>query len=222
MWASLVTMIITRAGARAPAGLFVIAAPSGAGKTTLVKELVRRNPELVFSISYTTRAKRPTETDGHDYFFVDEGRFAELEEQGELLESAVVFDHRYGTSRSQVEAQLEQGRSVLLEIDWQGARQVRAKRPDCVSIFILPPSREELARRLRGRATDDDAVIARRLADAVGDISHWHEFDYCIVNDDLDRAVGILENIIAGDAREGRCDDPALRQRIAPIVGNTR
>lgn len=201
------------------AGLFVIAAPSGAGKTTLVKELVRRNPELVFSISYTTRAKRPTETEGSDYFFVDEARFAELEDQNELLESAVVFDHRYGTSRSQVEAQLERGRSVLLEIDWQGARQVRAKRPDCVSIFILPPSRAELARRLRRRGTDDDAVIARRLADAVGDMSHWDEFDYCIVNDELERAVGALEAVLAGEGRECRCDDAALRQHVATIVG---
>jgi guanylate kinase len=201
-----------------PARLFVIAAPSGAGKTTLVKELVRRNPELVFSISYTTRRPRPTEVEGRDYFFVDEARFAELEAKGELLESARVFDHRYGTSRSQVETQLKAGRNVILEIDWQGARQVRRARPDCVTIFILPPSRAELERRLRNRGTDDAATIERRLRDAVGDMSHWDEFDYCVVNDDFGRAVAALEAIIAGDAPECRSDDPELRRRIAAIV----
>jgi len=201
-----------------PARLFVIAAPSGAGKTTLVKELVRRNPELVFSISYTTRRKRPTEVEGRDYFFVDDAQFTELEARGELLESARVFDHRYGTSRSQVETQLAAGRSVILEIDWQGARQVRRARPDCVSIFILPPSREELERRLRSRGTDDEATIRRRLADAMDDMSHWEEFDYCVVNDDFGRAVEALEAILAGDGDVCRSTDPDLRRRIATIV----
>lgn len=201
-----------------PARLFVIAAPSGAGKTSLVNELVRRNPELVFSISYTTRKQRPTEKEGRDYYFVDDEQFAALEARGELLESARVFDHRYGTSRSQVEQQLAQGRSVILEIDWQGARQVREARPDCVSIFILPPSRGELELRLRHRGTDNAATIARRLADAMGDMSHWEEFDYCVVNDDFQRAVADLEAIIAGNPRDCRCDDPDLRRRIAGIV----
>lgn len=203
-----------------PAKLFVIAAPSGAGKTTLVQALVRRNPELQFSISYTTRQKRTTEVEGRDYFFVTEEKFHRLREQGELLEYALVFDNYYGTSRSQVEEQLEKGRNVVLEIDWQGAEQVRRARPDCVSIFILPPSRSELARRLRGRRTDSELVIARRLADALGDMSHWSEFDYAIVNDALDRAVSELEAVIAGQNRENRLDKPELRARIAEILTN--
>jgi guanylate kinase len=201
-----------------PARLFVIAAPSGAGKTTLVNELVRRNPALVFSVSYTTRRRRPNEIDGRDYFFVSEERFRELEREGELLESALVFDNHYGTSRSQVEQKLAEGRNVVLEIDWQGARQVRAARPDCVSVFILPPSRDALAARLHGRRTDSEDVIARRLADALGDMSHWSEFDFCVVNDELERAVAELEAIVAGEGRGNRCDSPPLRRRVAGIL----
>ena len=143
------------------ARLLVIAAPSGAGKTTLVRALLDRNPSLSFSISYTTRKKRETEQDGRDYFFVTEDRFAQLEAEGELLESAQVFDNRYGTGRAQVEARLAEGRDVILEIDWQGARQVRQTMPECDSVFILPPSLQELERRLRDRRTDSEAVIAR-------------------------------------------------------------
>lgn len=205
-----------------PARLFVIAAPSGAGKTTLVNELVRRNPELVFSVSYTTRRQRPNEEHGRDYFFVSPEEFFDLERRGELLESALVFDNHYGTSRSQVEEHLAAGRNVILEIDWQGARQVRAARPDCVSIFILPPSREALSARLHGRRTDSGAVISRRLADALGDMSHWGEFDYCIVNDRLERAVAELEAIIKGDGYGSRCDNPALRRRVAGILAGDR
>lgn len=201
-----------------PARLIVIAAPSGAGKTTLVNELVRRNPDLVFSVSYTTRPRRPNEIDGRDYFFVDEDRFHALEREGELLESARVFDNYYGTSRSQVEKRLAQGRNVVLEIDWQGARQVRAARPDCVSVFILPPSRDALAERLHGRRTDSSEVIARRLADALDDMSHWQEFDFCIVNDRLEDAVAELEAIVAGAGQGNRCDNPALRRRVAAIL----
>ena len=201
-----------------PARLFVIAAPSGAGKTTLVNELVRRNPDLQFSISYTTREPRTNEQDGRDYFFVTAEEFERLKADGELLESALVFGNHYGTSRSQVEEHLAAGRNVILEIDWQGARQVRAARPDCVSIFILPPSREALSTRLRGRRTDSDEVIERRLADALGDMSHWSEFDYCVVNDRLERAVAELEAIVAGDGTGNRCDNPALRARVAGIL----
>ena len=196
----------------------MFAAPSGAGKTTLVHRIVERNPDLRFSISYTTRRQRSTEVDGRDYFFVTPEAFAELEQNGELLESAEVFDNRYGTSRSQVEAYLAAGDDVLLEIDWQGARQVRESMPDCVSIFILPPSRDELERRLRGRRTDSDAVIARRLADALGDMSHWDEFDYVIINDDLDAAVEALHAVMKGEGAESRSDDPGLRKRIEKIV----
>jgi len=202
----------------ANARLFVIAAPSGAGKTTLVRKLVERNPALRFSISYTTRTRRSTEVDGRDYFFVTEAKFAELKAQGELLESALVFDNNYGTSRSQVEKHLAAGDHVILEIDWQGARQVRESMPGCVTVFILPPSRPELERRLRGRKTDSEEVIARRLADALGDMSHWAEFEHVIINDDLDTAVGQLEDIIAGKGLESRSDNPELAARIQKIL----
>ena len=175
------------------ANLYVIAAPSGAGKTTLVKRLVERNPGLRFSISYTTRQRRHNEVDGTDYHFVNITDFETLREGGELLEYAVVFDNHYGTSRQQVEEHLATGHNVILEIDWQGARQVRASMPECITIFILPPSRDELERRLRNRRTDSDAVIERRLRDALSDMSHWDEFDYCIVNDDLETALAELE-----------------------------
>jgi guanylate kinase len=196
----------------------VIAAPSGAGKTTLVKALVARNPALRFSISYTTRAQRATEEHGRDYFFVTPGEFAALKNQGELLESALVFDNHYGTSRSQVEAHLSQGDNVILEIDWQGARQVRDSMPGCVSIFILPPSRPELERRLRGRKTDSDAVIERRLRDALGDMSHWDEFDYVIINDNLEQATADLEAVIAGQGAASSTASPALAERIKKIL----
>jgi guanylate kinase len=203
----------------AAGSLFVIAAPSGAGKTTLVRALVKRNPDLRFSVSYTTRQKRKTEEHGRDYFFVTKDEFLELREQGELLESAVVFDNLYGTSRSQVEEHLANGDDVILEIDWQGARQVRDSMPDCVSIFILPPSREELEKRLRGRRTDTDEVIARRLADALGDMSHWDEFGYVIINDDLDVAVNELEAILAGEGETNLSSEPELARRVKNILG---
>lgn len=198
--------------------LFVIAAPSGAGKTTLVNRLVERNPDLKFSISYTTRQKRTTEEHGRDYFFVTKNRFDKLKRDGELLESATVFDNCYGTSRSQVERFLADGQNVVLEIDWQGARQVRETMPSCVTIFILPPSRPELENRLRGRRTDSDTVIARRLADAVGDMSHWHEFDYVIINDDLDTAVLELEAVLAGKGAANASNGPELVDRIENIL----
>ncbi len=171
------------------ARLFVIAAPSGAGKTTLVKALVERDDSLRFSISYTTRQRRKTEEHGVDYLFVGVDEFKRLKSEGELLESALVFDNHYGTSRAQVEEHLAGGHSVILEIDWQGARQVRESMPECVTIFILPPSLAELERRLRDRKTDSDEVIARRLRDALSDMGHWDEFDHVIINEDLGRAV---------------------------------
>lgn len=200
------------------ANLFVLAAPSGAGKTTLVKALVRHHPGLRFSVSYTTRKRRKNEVEGSDYLFVSVADFEQLRTDGELLESAQVFDNFYGTSRRQVEEHLAAGQNVILEIDWQGARQVRESMPDCVSIFILPPSPGELARRLRGRKTDSDAVIRRRLRDALTDMSHWDEFDHCIINDDLDDAVARLEAVLAGQGAESRCDNAALRQQIENIL----
>jgi guanylate kinase len=182
--------------------LVVIAAPSGAGKTTLVRELLAREPKLKFSISYTTRPARPAEVNGRDYFFVDQQEFERMRDRHEFLESARVFDHWYGTSREHVAGLLADGYSVLMEIDWQGARQIRGSDPDAVDIFILPPSKRELERRLRGRGTDPEAVIARRLADAVGDMDHWREFDYVVVNDEVGAAADRLVRILRGRGEE--------------------
>ncbi len=201
------------------ARLFVIAAPSGAGKTTLVKAMVDRNPDLKFSISYTTRKKRVNEVEAKDYFFVTEAAFEELKAKGELLESALVFDNYYGTSRSQVEEYLTDGHHVILEIDWQGAQQVRESKSDCITIFILPPSRDELERRLRDRRTDSDAVIERRLNDALGDMSHWEEFDYVIINDGLDLAVSALESVFEGKSEANKVGTECLRARVGTIIG---
>ena len=200
------------------ARLFVIAAPSGAGKTTLVQALIKKHPELRFSISYTTRPQRRNETHGADYLFVDEARFKALREQGEMLEYATVFDNLYGTSREQVETHLAAGNNVILEIDWQGARQVRESMPECVSIFILPPSLDELERRLRDRRTDSAEVIDRRLRDALGDMSHWEEFDYVIINDDLDTAVHDIEAVLAGDGEANATSNPEMRRTISRIA----
>ena len=200
------------------ARLFVIAAPSGAGKTTLVKAMVERNPDLKFSISYTTRKKRVTEIEGKDYFFVSEAEFEDLKNKGELLESALVFDNHYGTSRSQVEEHLNNGDHVILEIDWQGAQQVRQSKAECITIFILPPSREELERRLRDRKTDSDSVVERRLEDALGDMSHWQEFDYVIINDDLDLAVTELESVFKGAGHENKILCASLRARVQRVI----
>lgn len=209
-------------GGKHGAKLFVIAAPSGAGKTTLVRALLERNPSLSFSVSYTTRKKRNTEKEGRDYFFVTDDTFARLEQEGELLESAQVFDNRYGTGRAQVEARLAEGRDVILEIDWQGARQVRRSMPECKTIFILPPSLGELERRLRDRRTDSEAVITRRLKDAIGDISHWREFDYVIINDDLRKSTLELEAIISGsgDQEQNRTNHPEVREHVKAILAD--
>ena len=198
--------------------LFVLAAPSGAGKTTLVHALVKRNPDLRFSISYTTRKRRVNEENGRDYFFVEPDEFLRLQKGNQLLESALVFDNYYGTSRSQVEEHLRDGRSVVLEIDWQGAQQVRESMPDALSVFILPPSVTELERRLRDRKTDSDEVIARRLSDALGDMSHWNEFDFAIINDDLDQAVNQLEAVLTGGGEANRGGNSALDSAVLKVI----
>lgn len=200
------------------ARLFVVAAPSGAGKTTLVKALVVRRPGLRFSISYTTRKKRSNEAEGVDYLFVSVDEFARLRARGDLLESAEVFDNHYGTSRKQVEQHLQDGHHVILEIDWQGAAQVREAKPACISIFILPPSTDELEHRLRSRRTDSDDVIRRRLRDALSDMSHWSEFDFAIINDDLERAVDDLEAIVAGAGEFCATSDTAVRDTVLRIL----
>ena len=200
--------------------LYVIAAPSGAGKTSLVRALIERQPQLKFSISYTTRAQRPKETHGHDYFFVDKPTFQQMIATEAFLEHAQVFDNFYGTSREQVENLLAAGNDVLLEIDWQGAQQIRRTLPECETIFILPPSRAELERRLRGRGTDSEEVIARRLRDSIADMSHWSEFDYVVINDEFERATQDLEAIVKGRGDALRRDRPAVQTLAAALTRN--
>jgi guanylate kinase len=195
--------------------LFVIAAPSGAGKTSLVKALLASEPRLRLSVSHTTRKRRPTEEEGREYHFVPVPQFEQLVARGEFLEHARVFDNFYGTARGFVEEQLRQGYDVILEIDWQGAQQVRARMPQCVSIFILPPSRRALAERLARRATDSPEIIDRRLREAAADMSHYREFDYLVVNDDFARAVSDLRRIVAGRAEDLR----SARPELAPLLG---
>jgi guanylate kinase len=198
--------------------LWVIAAPSGAGKTSLVHALLQREPTLRFSISYTTRAPRSSEVDGRDYFFVSKQRFQAMVQEGAFLEHAQVFDNWYGTGREHVTGLLDAGFSVVLEIDWQGARQVRKAFPS-QSIFILPPSVAELERRLRGRKTDSEAVIQRRLRDALSDMTHWTEFDHVIVNDDFPTALARLAAVVGGaDGGTARTDHPSVRAAAQRIV----
>ena len=201
--------------------LWVISAPSGAGKTSLVRKLLERDPTLKFSISYTTRKPRTSETPGRDYFFVTEPEFLEMKRQDAFLEHAQVFDHWYGTGREHVAALQSAGFTVVLEIDWQGARQVRERAPGSHSVFILPPSVAELERRLRGRQTDSEAVIARRLKDALGDMTHWNEFEHVIVNDDFDAALDRLAAVIGGREQGARTSIPAVRAAAKAIVGET-
>ncbi|MDE2305629.1 MAG: guanylate kinase [Gammaproteobacteria bacterium] len=191
--------------------LYVIAAPSGAGKTTLVRALMERDRGLKFSVSYTTRPRRANEIDGRDYHFVTVPRFLEMADRGEFLEHAQVFDNHYGTALATVREALARGERLLLEIDWQGARQVRARLPEARSIFVLPPSVAALEARLRGRSTDSPEVIGRRLRDAVGDIGHWNEFDYVVVNDRFEAALAELELIVQERGEALRADRPAVR-----------
>lgn len=176
--------------------LFVITAPSGAGKTSLIEALVKTDPSLQLSISYTTRAPRPGEKNAVDYHFVDDATFVAMKGRGEFLEDAEVHGYRYGTSKKVITEALARGEDLILEIDWQGARQVRALYPDCVGIFILPPSIEELERRMRARGQDAEAVIRRRLDNARGEMDHAGEFNYAIINKDFDTARRELAGII--------------------------
>ncbi len=174
--------------------LFIIAAPSGGGKTSLVNSLLKRDSRLALSVSHTTRPARPAEEDGRHYHFVSKAEFEYMKKNAEFLEHARVFDHNYGTSWSTVTLQLDQDRDVILDIDWQGAKQVRSVFPDCCSIFIIPPSLETLRKRLTGRGQDSNDVIQRRMRDARSEISHWDEFDQLVVNDNFDTA---LEELLA-------------------------
>ena len=183
--------------------LYIISAPSGAGKTSLVKQLIADVPDLTVSISHTTRQMRPGETHGVDYYFVGTEDFQLMQAKGAFLEHAQVFDNFYGTAQQTVVDNLNQGKDVILEIDWQGAEQIKKQLPDSLSIFILPPSTEVLLERLRNRGQDDEQIIARRMRDAVTEISHHAEFDYLVVNDDFALALAELKSIIIAN-RLGR------------------
>ena len=191
--------------------LYVFSAPSGAGKTSLVKALLEKTEDIGVSVSHTTRAPREGESDGKDYNFVSQEAFKELIEQNAFLEHAQVFDNFYGTSQVWVEQQLNAGRDVILEIDWQGAQQIRQQMPNMISLFILPPSRDELLKRLTGRGTDSQEVIDRRMHDAVSEMSHYAEFDYLIINDNFEYALQELRSVII--ARRQRIEVQSQKQR---------
>ncbi|HMO77459.1 MAG TPA: guanylate kinase [Sphingopyxis sp.] len=185
--------------------LFVLSSPSGAGKTTISRKLLAADGNIALSISATTRPPRPGETDGTDYHFVDVESFKQMAAGDEFLEWAHVFGHRYGTPRAPVEAMLEAGKDVLFDIDWQGAQQLYQEAgPDVVRVFILPPSMEELERRLRSRGTDSDEVIAARMARAANEISHWDGYDYVLINDDVDACYGEVMAILRAERLKRR------------------
>lgn len=204
--------------AAANGGLFIVSAPSGAGKTSLTRALVERGAamrrEVRISVSYTTRAPRPGEVDGVHYHFVSSERFAQMVDADEFLEHAEVFGRRYGTGRAATQALLDAGCDVILDIDWQGARLIRAQRDDAIGIFILPPSLDELERRLRGRGQDDETTIRARMAAAQAEIVHYSEYDYVLVNDDFEQALGELQTLLA--AR--RLSLASRRAALAPLV----
>lgn len=194
--------------------LYVISAPSGAGKTSLVKALLEKTEGIGVSVSHTTRAKREGEQDGVDYHFTEKAAFEKMVEESAFLEHAQVFDNYYGTAIANIEAKLKQGEDVILEIDWQGAAQVRKQLPHSVNIFILPPSQAALEERLRGRGQDSDEIIARRMRDAKSETSHYSEYDYLVVNDDFEDALIELKSIVL--AR--RCRFGAQSQHLGALL----
>ncbi len=197
-----------------PSILFIVSAPSGAGKTSLLRELIPADPRLVVSVSHATRAIRPGEQDGVHYHFVSADRFEQLVEEGAFLEHARVFDNYYGTSEAAVREQLAAGRDVVLEIDWQGARQVRRRFPGAVSIFIAPPSIDALRERLAGRGQDSAAVVERRMADARSELSHYPEYDYLVINDDFATALAELRSIVTAE----RLREPRQAEQFAATL----
>ncbi len=186
--------------------MLVLSSPSGAGKTTLARNLLDGDTNITLSISATTRAKRPNETEGRDYFFVSPEKFDQMLANDEFYEHAIVFDRHYGTPKQPVLSALGRGRDVLFDIDWQGTQQMKERaREDLVSVFVLPPSHDELERRLKTRAQDPDDVVAQRMAKAASEISHWPEYDYVIVNADLERALAQVKSILEAErARRAR------------------
>lgn len=196
--------------------LYIISAPSGAGKTSLVKQLRAETSDLAVSVSHTTRAMRPGETNAVDYFFVAVEQFKTMIAEQAFLEHAQVFDNFYGTAQQTVKNNLAQGLDVILEIDWQGAAQVKRMLPDCVSIFILPPSIEVLRQRLQNRGQDNEDIIARRMSDAVTEMSHYPEFDYLVVNDDFNLALNQLKSIIIAN----RLQQKRQQSLLAPLLND--
>ncbi len=180
--------------------MLVLSSPSGAGKTTIARELLARDDNLTLSVSATTRTMRPGETEGVDYLFVEQARFDAMVAEGAFLEHATVFEHCYGTPKAAVEAALAAGKDVLFDIDWQGAQQVAEKaRKDLVSVFILPPSTEELERRLHSRAQDPDDVVRGRMAKAADEMSHWPEYDYIVLNEEVEASVAAVQSILLAE-----------------------
>jgi guanylate kinase len=178
----------------------VLSSPSGAGKTTITRRLLERDPTLSLSVSVTTRPRRPSEIDGRDYHFIDRTTFDRMVEQGELLEYATVFGNSYGTPRAPVDAAISEGRDIVTDIDWQGTQQISSKAgADIVTIFVLPPSKEALESRLRTRAQDSDAVVAQRMAKSAEEMSHWPEYAYVVVNDNLDKSVAEAQAIVTAE-----------------------
>ncbi len=200
--------------------LYIISAPSGAGKTSLVRQLITEVDNLIVSISHTTRPIRPGETNGEDYYFITPAEFQALLNNHDLLEHASVFDNYYGTSKTTVEKNLDQGVDVILEIDWQGAQQIKKLRPESISIFILPPSTEILQQRLQNRGQDEDHVIARRMRDAVTEMSHHSEFDYLLVNDVFERALTELKSIIIANRLTKDRQQQHLKRLIAALLSS--
>lgn len=196
--------------------LFILSAPSGAGKSTLYKALLKQDQQVRISISHTTRAPRAGEEDGREYFFTDPESFLDMIAEDAFFEHAQVFDNYYGTSKASIFDMLEQGLDVILEIDWQGARQVRQLYPDAIGIFILPPSLQTLEERLKGRATDSEEVIQRRMAKAVNEMSHYNEYDFVIVNDDLNEALSQMGAIF----RAMRSKTPIIEQKHGNLIND--
>lgn len=206
---------------KAPKGLlFVVSAPSGAGKTSLVAELLKRDSALTLSVSYTTRPRRSGEVDGKHYHFVDHQRFETMVAEGAFIEYARVFDNAYGTAESSLRETLAGGQDLLLEIDWQGARQVRERFPDAVSIFIVPPSLSALEERLRGRGQDSDAVISERMAKARDELSHWDEYGYLVVNDQFEQALADLDTILRAERLRTARQAAREQHRLSAMLGD--
>lgn len=198
--------------------MLVLSSPSGAGKTTLSRRLLQSDSDVVMSVSATTRQPRPNEIDGQDYFFVTPARFDEMVKAGEFLEHALVFGNKYGTPRGSVMAALEAGKDVLFDIDWQGTQQLKQQaRDDMASVFVVPPSKAELERRLRIRAQDSEQVVRQRMAKASDELSHWAEYDYLLMNDDIQHAMGKLEEILRVE-RSRRARQPGLAKFVRDMI----